>query len=712
MASLEERIASVEEAKRALEEALLIAHERVRQLENRELPQRDASVPPEQDEITDIERYEQIGKSLSSSSEVVDILSTIKKIRDWPSPHPFVVIDGSSGVGKTQAAFSLSPTVPVVYLLLSVVKDGDQEVYLSFKQLTQHLNAAIGHDLVEIREPCVQTDTLESYPRPLRSAGLLLAVCRYLRDQAMPASPGVLARRKTPLVFDAIDIRYFMTQMKEFSNWTIVWDEVPGSVQGQETTKITSFARSLSRLAGLAVVMMGTDSTIANMIVRHTTRGTDKPWAFVLTALPSANYDAIVKHYFGGVDPLASPFPEKTATDLRFMLRNCRPLVAYFTLEYARHATSSFSFQDLLAYIFDALRFRKCGPSPNRQSEFLKGQLALLLPFYTEAHIRKALADPEADKLRRSNLDEFLRLESVIVCRHFAMPGCADTMVFRGEQGLALKGGGPWVAYSYFPSKESLLWLALCTSKGFEVSSSTLPTRKVVKQTIPDLRNDLVYENPASTKVSGELFECVACCAVIRASQESLTGLAVAEFLTRLFRELEINFRISADDIARLCPEIRDLRIPFFLPPCVDLTYLCLPTDSFVESFVRPMDKLQVDGISHSVLLEAKDWQQRLRVNHLGNILARLSKHPGPRICLIFCLGKYGMEDLTFSKLKGCTKDLSPSELETFKHSAVLFVSQKRLSDGSSNFSFQKLFAPPNPTRYVFLLPLNQLDTS
>jgi hypothetical protein len=199
---------------------------------------------------------------------------------------------------------------------------------------------------------------------------------------------------------------------------------------------------------------------------------------------------------------------------------------------------------------------------------------------------------------------------------------------------------------------------------------------------------------------------------VIRASQESLTGLAVAEFLTRLFRELEINFPISADDLARHCPEIKDLRIPFFLPPCVDLAYLRLPVTSFVESFVmsRPVDKHQVDGISHSVLLEAKDWNERLRVNDLGKILANFSKHPGPRICLVFCQGIYGMDSLTSSDLKGNTRGLSSSELETFKHSAVLFVSKKRLFDGSSfNFSFQGLFAPPNPTRYVFLLPLNTL---
>ena len=116
-------------------------------------------VRPEQEEITDVERYEHIGASLSDTPEVIDILSTIEKTRQWPSPHPFVVISGSSGVGKTQTAFSLSPKVKVVYLLMVMIQEGDQEVYLSFKQLAYHLHVAIAHDLVEFRPRIVFRQT-------------------------------------------------------------------------------------------------------------------------------------------------------------------------------------------------------------------------------------------------------------------------------------------------------------------------------------------------------------------------------------------------------------------------------------------------------------------------------------------------------------------------------------------------------------------------
>lgn len=121
-------------------------------------------------------------------------------------------------------------------------------------------------------------------------------------------SPGSLARRSTSLIYEAVTLVEFRREMRDFHDWVIVWDEVPGNAQGNRAATIrTSFARSLSRLSGLAVVMMGTDSTIANVIANQTTRRSDDPWCFILTCLPSANYDVIVKQYFDGKDPLDMP---------------------------------------------------------------------------------------------------------------------------------------------------------------------------------------------------------------------------------------------------------------------------------------------------------------------------------------------------------------------------------------------------------------------
>ena len=172
--------------------------------------------------------YEKIGKALSSTDEVKKIIETIKEstraVTTSGVTDPFVVIVGSSGVGKTQAAFSLSPALKVVYLLLTPIREGDQNIYQSFKQLASHFNSAIRLDIDDLQLPleqqCVQTDTLELHAHPLRSAGLLLAVCRHLRAQAGrdgPVSPGSLARRSTSLTYKPATILEFREEIKGVS---------------------------------------------------------------------------------------------------------------------------------------------------------------------------------------------------------------------------------------------------------------------------------------------------------------------------------------------------------------------------------------------------------------------------------------------------------------------------------------------------------------
>ena len=122
-----------------------------------------------------------------------------------------------------------------------------------------------------------------------------------------------------------------------------------------------------------------------------------------------------------------------------------------------------------------------------------------------------------------------------------------------------------------------------------------------------------------------------------------------------------------------------------------------------------------MDGISRSVLLEAKDWKGRLRIADLGQILAKFSRHPTPRICLIFCHGKYAMDEISPSDLKKYSAKLSADEQATFKSSLVLFAETKRQHGGGSSIFFRSLIKrkpkEPEPVtrRLVLLLPLGHL---
>ena len=191
---------------------------------------------------------------------------------------PFIVFDGPSGIGKTQCAFTLlhSPEflekfecryVPLVY-------DGmAQAIYCTFQPLAFALNWAVTSDLSRPdADPNLSFNSKTATFWALLF-GITTDLSTLITPQKLKAGVDDLRRRTNKGV-------------------VVFLDEVPKVNLSTERSLL--FLRNLLRVCGVLCVMMGTDSTIANMIeVPAGSRIDDNRtlWCSIISDFPQAHPD-------------------------------------------------------------------------------------------------------------------------------------------------------------------------------------------------------------------------------------------------------------------------------------------------------------------------------------------------------------------------------------------------------------------------------------
>lgn len=627
------------EAERARQEMEVLARQLARLREkNEKLARPSGQVPPEEplDDVKEqsLSRYEAIGSDLNKHEDknLVALKGRIRQCRSYGIPRPFIVIDGSSGEGKTQCAFSLGSDQAVIYLLLTDIGERDQRIYRCFEALSNCLVKSIETDVARfVGEDCVTTELLQDQTLPFLTTGIILNICKFLRDNG--PRPSSLARRTIPLDFTSLTVGEFQREMIPFWNWVIVWDETPAEV------KRTSFARSLSRLAGLITIMMGTEST-ANIIRQRgsASRGGGMiPWSFIFTDLPLASYDLIVRHCFEDNDPLQR-LPPSLGNILRGLLQQSRPWIISLTLECTNelvdeaHPTGDGGvnfLQTLLERVGSKICSHKTALNDDFQKEFMLGQLTMMLPHYAEGNIDNIIVKYAKSE---THLGDLLRRESVFVRHHFAVPKCSSLEVYHeGKDLLVDEYGKPWVVFSYYRQREALLWFALGTIN--HTFSPDCTVRQILADSQGRIRLDPVLHHTNSVKPDGSYMESLGVCAALRASQHALTGVGVDDFVKQVLRECNL---LTLTALSDLCRGIRDLRIPYFLPPSTPASSINLESSgAIVADLVRPKDQAQVDGLSDILLVECKDHAQPLDKSHMEGIVKRMCGYPA-RLALVY----------------------------------------------------------------------------
>jgi hypothetical protein len=591
----------------------------------------------------------------------------------------------------------------VIYLLLTPVQDDSQDIYKAFANTTSTLVRCIKRDLEEDEllqvivprdDPESATDTagdeqppaaarpvklvttgrIQASSSKLYTAGFLLTLIKHLNDlnDPNPANLGPLAlvNRREDLEIEPILFRTFYEEIVRLGlrhSCVIVLDEAPTTVDAVDANQTISFVRSLCRAAGLVAVLMGTDSTVANLISGSQQSRDEKKeelqiWSHVITALPSTKIDVLVKFKYQGAHPLdilaSTPAHGPLYQCLQQHLPLCRPWLVILVFDALLSlrckpefiALSSLDLlQQLSASVLTAIKRTKRANVYWRQ--FPLAQLAMLSAAYTERQTALQLKDLDIDSRPTKETNVLTTAESVLVNHHLFQPLCSSSVAYINEDGLCDKDGQPWLAMSYLRAQEAPLLVVLmsCPSGAFETTRTQ--GRRLLssfeKQKRNAVRTQLVFENSAALTVSGSWLEFLSSAILVRASHRGgLAGTPANTYVCNVLDEFSLSLAAgSAVDLQALCNNttFRFPDIPFYLPPAADYetaarVFAPLIDAGFkLDHFDRTANKDEVDGLSTHVVLECKDYKDALDGDTLKAIIQRFANYPDRSLFFIVC---------------------------------------------------------------------------
>jgi hypothetical protein len=210
------------------------------------------------------------------------------KMRDAATPdHHFYLVDGPSGIGKTQLPFSLSAGetgVKIVHLLMTIgERPMLQEIYLSFIDHSVILSSCLGADLTDHPNMSLGCDALRGCLDDLWTVAFFLTLLGRDLDQTSR--------------FTVQELRSVIENLDTNQRPIIFLDEVLTHVHSKGTLTASSpealklqLVRNILRSVGLVVVLMGTNTCAANFLtISGSSRGpgSDNPvWCQLITELP------------------------------------------------------------------------------------------------------------------------------------------------------------------------------------------------------------------------------------------------------------------------------------------------------------------------------------------------------------------------------------------------------------------------------------------
>jgi hypothetical protein len=270
-----------------------------------------------------ISPYMQMAERLKYSEEVRSLSNHVAQvIADGQPPTPFVVLENSSGTGKTQMAFNLQARgeCDVFYIVCGTAGDREQTVYDAFAERTSAFQRCVLRDLdalkrvtLDKRAPLGAVGQIRGQTT-LALYGFILAALRG-QDEFC----GEARRSDVTAELEKRGARPFVFFLDEFPRagrlQTHMYD-----VDQRELENSLRVMRNVFRSFKLAVVVSSTNGTARNLITTSSRSRESEPyvWCVVVPSFPSVvlNADAAV--------------PALVMT----IIRHSRPLFAQIAIKY------------------------------------------------------------------------------------------------------------------------------------------------------------------------------------------------------------------------------------------------------------------------------------------------------------------------------------------------------------------------------------------
>lgn len=601
----------------------------------------------------ELQKYSTTGVALRAR------FGALNELVDWCSREvfvPFVVVDGSSGVGKTQSAFALRGTVIYINLV-----EANQLIYQAFSTFSMSFQKCIDEDLTALGHSpsrAVSLDALDcsSLKRSFHlfyTAGLLVSVfdaileiCQsdttnsYFQDGFPLIEFAKMFSRKcisfTPSSVQALQMKAHELKTRFTHSPIIVLDEVP-STRKNSTQEFIAFSRNICRVTGLVTIVMGTECTVANLLSNSSRQGDAHSipvWARLFSTFPPSITDIVapptsIAHFIQKTHPSLSTF-------VQTQFAQCRPLIAQYLFDQVkdlkdseltdlgRTGTGSLVFVKRAAIkVFHILQVAKRFSAET----LVLGELCLFLPSYAEETVRRYLPD---DATSNSNgpspeqltlLFEKLSITPIscsfiptidwrLVMSHFALiVDNAEGKIYVGggvgdRPALVTATGQLLQVRSYFPKCEVFLWLVIIFGihehpRTYPLSDSVFDAlfllhQKDMVKTSPQLTN------PSAVKVDGSALEGLSTIALCFAASTDLAGTPMFKFITNFISWLGVGSNINLSELEQPCFRLFHNKIhPFLVPPGMLETFVSSGLSelgALLASVERPLDKEMIDA--------------------------------------------------------------------------------------------------------------------
>ena len=635
--------------------------------------------PPSGDVMGAFDRYTRVGNHLRDNGGV-PLQSTVHRIYESKnSPKEFALLDGPTGVGKSQQFFALH-TYKVVYLVVSSwVHGGDaleQNIYKAFAPLSRAFKECVRRDVNMLTtsmptsesKGIVSTESLASVLyKKLESVGLVLAVLKFMN---VVETCRVLSKQVdgslNKFVIQPATINDVIVWVLSNPHHNIIFavDELPPTEDMGATAN--TFCRSLFRVCGLTVVLAGTDSTLKNAFTgSDVSRGERQhAWAELQVRMSPPTLESV---------KIVCPTLPDGHWTLPLILSS-RPLLA---IELAMAVCDGGRVTDTVdgacLEVAKALFMKKL---KLRNNYGLLGQWLMF----------------EASYLKGANVG---KTGGALIASHMAdldIAEDAEPLVFYVRAGILCLGSAEtkWAAKCSFrgPGVEPLLYLVLQGTidqasantsafmlrrhEGNWVRLTTVQALKCI-ESLGDLQPIIKadHSNPNAPGSDGKRLESLATTAWCVASHEmGIRGSSIDTFFCHLCTELSSDEkwdRLSMSDttLSEYVGGDVDLRMPYMFPPGVAVhgVQWVLPASlqgmgGCFGQLERPANQKEHDirmllptDVSPDVILcagESKDYTSRLNATELSECIERIPADV--RLHFIFC---NVVSDRPFSKSAG-----------------------------------------------------------
>ncbi|KAG3067203.1 hypothetical protein PI125_g23688, partial [Phytophthora idaei] len=246
------------------------------------------------DSVLELKHYQKRGVQIQSNCKEYceRILDKIDSLYQLDGVLPFICVEGSSGMGKSQLAFALGGRRRWFYWPATSVGVDSQRLYSNFTSIADRFDEVTRKDKV-LEKYKVNilncASTVYSHDK-LWIYGFILALLKYYDKLEDDRDAGMIRFEKNvSLHVDMCDrdtVAAFLKKLKDEDKAVpfFMLDELTANTHHDDQgEKFAAFQRNVFRACGLVLVVMGTDAKIANLI--HQAGGSSGDQHFWMTVI-------------------------------------------------------------------------------------------------------------------------------------------------------------------------------------------------------------------------------------------------------------------------------------------------------------------------------------------------------------------------------------------------------------------------------------------